>query len=205
MVRVLAGEVAGGARRRGPCRPAFERTGGSAPALLGFAASPACVRWRRSQTKPMRTLGGLSASGLSCSPIVSASRTESAPFWRRLASTTIIRFFKVDVAGWLNCERASASPSLARPRWSYDPVRLPLKPSPNSDVGGATTAQNGSPPITQITFPACRAQLPRIVTGARVGCFPVSRGLPRISGGSASASSLSRSHEAMVATGDLAA
>ena len=29
----------------------------------------------------MRMLGGLSASGLSCSPIVSASRTESAPFW----------------------------------------------------------------------------------------------------------------------------
>jgi hypothetical protein len=28
MVRVLAGEVARGARRRGPCRPAFERTGG---------------------------------------------------------------------------------------------------------------------------------------------------------------------------------
>ena len=34
-----------------------------------------------------------------------------APFWRRLASTTTIRFFKVDVAGWLNCEPASASQS----------------------------------------------------------------------------------------------
>lgn len=34
-----------------------------------------------------------------------------ALFWRRLASTTIIRFFKVDVAGWLNCERASTSQS----------------------------------------------------------------------------------------------
>jgi len=56
-------------------------------------------------------LGGVSANGPSCSPIVSASRTESALFWRRLASTTIIRFFKVDVAGWLNCERASASQS----------------------------------------------------------------------------------------------
>ena len=43
--------------------------------------------------------------------IVSASRTESALFWRRLASTTIIRFFKVDVAGGLNCERASADQS----------------------------------------------------------------------------------------------
>ena len=79
--------------------------------LAGSAASPACVRWRRSQTKPMRMLGGVSANGPSCSPIVSASRTESALFWRRLASTTIIRFFKVDVAGWLNCERASTSQS----------------------------------------------------------------------------------------------
>lgn len=54
---------------------------------------------------------GVSANGPSCSPIVSASRTESALFWRRLGSTTIIRFFKVDVAGWLNCERASTSQS----------------------------------------------------------------------------------------------
>src|SRR6202162_5142903 len=76
---------------------------------LGSAASPACVRWCRSQTKPMRMLGGLSANGPSCSQIVSASRTESAPFWRPLASTTIIRFFKVDVAGWLKCERGSGS------------------------------------------------------------------------------------------------
>ena len=59
----------------------------------------------------MRMLGGVSANGPSCSPIVSASRTESALFWRRLGSTTIIRFFKVDVAGWLNCERASTSQS----------------------------------------------------------------------------------------------
>ena len=61
--------------------------------------------------KPMRMLGGVSANGPSCSQIVSASRTEAALFWRRLASTTIIRFFKVDVAGWLNCERASTSQS----------------------------------------------------------------------------------------------
>src|SRR5271157_5287748 len=79
--------------------------------LAWLRGEPAGGWLRRSQTKPMRMLGGLSASGLSCSPIVSASRTESAPFWRRLASTTIIRFFKVDVAGWLNCEPASASQS----------------------------------------------------------------------------------------------
>ena len=32
-----------------------------------------CGRWSRSQTKPMRMLGGVSANGPSCSPIVSAS------------------------------------------------------------------------------------------------------------------------------------
>ena len=39
----------------------------------------------------------------------------------------------------------------------------------------------------------------RIETGARVGCFPVPRGLPRISGGSASATSLSRPAQASLA------
>ena len=73
----------------------------------------------------MRMLGGVSANGPSCSPIVSASRTESALFWRRLASTTIIRFFKVDVAGWLNCERASTSQSRLGPAaWSRPEVGL---------------------------------------------------------------------------------
>src|SRR5277367_2997407 len=45
MVRVLAGEVAHGARRRGPCRPAFERTGGSAPA-------PSEIGWHRCRAAP---------------------------------------------------------------------------------------------------------------------------------------------------------
>jgi hypothetical protein len=35
-----AGEVARGARRRGPCRPAFQRTGGSAP-------TPSEIGWHR--------------------------------------------------------------------------------------------------------------------------------------------------------------
>ena len=39
----------------------------------------------------------------------------------------------------------------------------------------------------------------RIETGARVGSFPVPRGLPRISGGSASATSLSRPAQASLA------
>jgi hypothetical protein len=39
----------------------------------------------------------------------------------------------------------------------------------------------------------------RIATGARVGCFPVARGLPRFSAGSASATSLSRPAQASLA------
>jgi len=62
---------------------------------------------------------------------------------------------------------------------------------PDDDVGGATSARPGSPPITQITFPACRAQYP----GGPDRCLSVSslpHGLPRLTGGSASTTSLSR-------------
>jgi transposase len=41
--------------------------------LPGFAASRASVRWCRSRTKPMRMRGGVSGSGVSWSPSVSAS------------------------------------------------------------------------------------------------------------------------------------
>ena len=65
------------------------------------------------------------------------------------------------------------------------------------DVGVATSGRNGPPPITRTTFPTCRAHypgpLPRwIGTGAGVGCFPIPRGLPQQTGGSASTTSLSR-------------
>src|SRR5580698_9594137 len=45
MVKVLAGEVARGAGRRGPCRPAFERTGGPAP-------TPSEIGWHRCRAAP---------------------------------------------------------------------------------------------------------------------------------------------------------
>lgn len=41
-----------------------------------------------------------------------------------------------------------------------DPLRHPEEPSSADDVGGATCARPGSPPITQIAFSACRAQYP---------------------------------------------
>jgi hypothetical protein len=82
---------------------------------------------------------------------------------------------------------------------SYNHVRRPPAP-PSAGVGTATPVLHGPPQITRITIPACRAHLPRqIETGARVGYFPIPRGLPRISGGSASATSLSRPAQASLA------
>ena len=80
--------------------------------------------------------------------------------------------------------RVLPSAGVTRPQRYHDPVRPPPRAATI-----ATLRTNpypfGSLPITRITLPACPAQLPRrIGTGARVGCFPVTSGLPRISGGS---------------------
>src|SRR5216683_8317161 len=56
--------------------------------------------------------------------------------------------------------RALPSAGITRPQRSYGPLRLPGWPSSFDDVEGATFAIPGSPPITQITFPACRAHYP---------------------------------------------
>ena len=56
--------------------------------------------------------------------------------------------------------RALPSAGITRPQRSYGPLRLPGWPSSFDDVEGATSAIPGSPPITQITFPTCRAQYP---------------------------------------------
>ena len=70
--------------------------------------------------------------------------------------------------------RVLSSAGIARPQRSYDPVRLPPVPPPESDVEAATLAPNGSPPITRTTFPTCRAHYP----GGSSGC--ACRLLPRI-------------------------
>src|SRR5216684_1253121 len=56
--------------------------------------------------------------------------------------------------------RVLPSAGITRPQRSYGPLRLPGWPSSFDDVEGATFAIPGSPPITQITFPACRAHYP---------------------------------------------
>ena len=66
--------------------------------------------------------------------------------------------------------RALPSAGIPRPQRSYGPLRLPGWPSSCDDVEGATFAIPGSPPITQITFPACRAHYP----GGSNRCLSVS-------------------------------
>src|SRR5450432_1821358 len=56
--------------------------------------------------------------------------------------------------------RVLPSASITRHQRYRDPLRLPGWPSSYDDVGDAISASPGSPPITQITFPACRAQYP---------------------------------------------
>ena len=51
---------------------------------------------------------------------------------------------------------------------------------------------HGPPPITRTTLPTCRAHYPGGSNECRCRLLPQSHGLPRYSGGSASASSLSR-------------
>src|SRR5215211_2109890 len=53
---------------------------------------------------------------------------------------------------------STTTPSVLRQY--YDPVRPPSVPPPVSVVEAATLAHDGSPPITRITLPTCRAHYP---------------------------------------------
>jgi hypothetical protein len=94
--------------------------------------------------------------------------------------------------------RALCSAGITRPRHSYDPVRLPPGPPPIRDVEVATLAHDGSPPITRIAFPTCRAHYPGGTNGCSRRLLPRSRGLPQMAGGSASALSLTRPAQALL-------
>jgi hypothetical protein len=81
-----------------------------------------------------------------------------------------------------------------------DAYRLPCRPAPDSAVEAATLARHGPPPITRFTFPACRAHYPDGPEQVHLSVASLSRaGLPRISGGSASMTSLSRPAQASLA------
>ena len=94
--------------------------------------------------------------------------------------------------------RALPSTGVTRLQQYYDPVRHPPVPSPFSAVEAATLAQDGSPPITRITVPACRAHYPGGSRRCMCRLLPRSRGLPRYAGGSASAPLLSRPAQALL-------
>src|SRR5499426_1038104 len=93
----------------------------------------------------------------------------------------------------------SQGPSLRR----HYPASTVVRPCPTPanaaaccDVEAATLASNGSPPITRITLPTCRAHYPGGSSGCSCRLLPRSRGLPQMAGGSASALSLSRPAQA---------
>ena len=56
--------------------------------------------------------------------------------------------------------RALSSAGITRPHRSYDPVRLPHGPLPNTQRRSRDLRPRGSPPITRITLPTCRAHYP---------------------------------------------
>ena len=64
------------------------------------------------------------------------------------------------------------------------------------DVEAATLALGGSPPITRTTFPTCRAHYPGGLCGCMRRLLPHACSLPHMTGGSASALSLSRPAQA---------
>jgi hypothetical protein len=93
--------------------------------------------------------------------------------------------------------RGLPSAGVIRPQQYYDPVRPPPVPPPVSVVEAATLAHHGSPPITRLTLATCRAHYPDGPERVHLSvASPLHAGLPRISGGSASMTSLARPAQA---------
>jgi len=155
-------------------------------------------------------------TGFGATPTAAIPDSDAAR--QRLGTTTFMLPYS-----WLKrsseLQRLSDSSSMATPSLRHQhtrskgpflrrhyPASTVIRPSPpsesgrhpNDNVGSATSTRPGSPPITQIPFPACRAHYP----GGPARCLSVSslpRGLPRITGGSASTTSLSRPAQASLA------
>ena len=139
-------------------------------------------------------------------------------FWHRRSGSLIARrSHRADARRWLRrtggriaregvLMTAAGDPtSLAGAIWRLksDPASTVIRPCPTParstarcDVEAATFDQGGSPPITCITVPTCRAHTPMDWNGRMCRLLPRPRGLPRYSGGSASMTSLSRPAQA---------
>ena len=76
------------------------------------------------------------------------------------------------------------------------PCPTPVQAAACRDVEAATLARDGSPPITRIILPTCRAHYPGGSSGCACRLLPRSYSLPQMAGGSASALSLSRPAQA---------
>ena len=76
------------------------------------------------------------------------------------------------------------------------PCPTPARSAANMQRRSRDLRPRGSPPITRITLPTCRAHYPGGSNGCMCRLLPRPRGLPRYSGGSASTSSLSRPAQA---------
>jgi hypothetical protein len=91
--------------------------------------------------------------------------------------------------------RVLPSTRVTRLHQYYDPVRLPFRPSPEATLRPLPSPKRVSP-VACITLPACRAHYPGGSDGCARRLLPHPCCLPRIAGGSASASSLSRPAQA---------
>ena len=94
--------------------------------------------------------------------------------------------------------RVLPSTGVARLRQYYDPVRLPPRP-PSHTTSRLSASPQWVSPVACITLPACRAHYPGGPDGCSCRSLPHPCCLPRIAGGSASASSLSRPAQALLA------
>src|SRR6516164_3744060 len=92
--------------------------------------------------------------------------------------------------------RALSSAGVTRLHRSYDPVRLPSVPPPKVTLRPLPSHQPGLPRLPEPPFRRAAPTNPADRAGAHVDCFPASRGLPQMAGGSASALSLSRPAQA---------
>src|SRR5262245_13503773 len=95
--------------------------------------------------------------------------------------------------------RVLRSSGITRPQRSNDPVRLPLQPPPEATLRPLLSPQTGLPLQPRTTLPTCRAHYPGGPSGCACRLLPRSCSLPHMAGGSASALSLSRPAQALLA------
>src|SRR5580704_8520987 len=92
--------------------------------------------------------------------------------------------------------RVLPSTGITRLQRSYYPVRLPPMPPPEATLRPLPSHQTGLPRLPEPPFRRAVPTTPADRAGAFVDCFPASRSLPLVAGGSASALSLSRPAQA---------